>query len=207
LLIFAVVPLSTGLFLLNVAATAWGGDSPDRAGAVVYLGNSLPLAVAAFYWPVAILAGYGIVARYRRRHRGRTGLGGPAVWPYLVISLVVCAVLVIEQRGMGWSMNPQYLGPGLTLLLMAYRERDQLLTAVAAMTTAIGALPLAYGLSVQYLGVMDQVPCGDGLPDCFRPSLIRSLLEGVPELLVVGLLLGGLLLSRRGGGAGAASDQ
>jgi hypothetical protein len=75
------------------------------------------------------------------------------------------------------------------------------------MTTAIGALPLAYGLSVQYLGVMDQVPCGDAIPDCFRPSVISSLLESVPEFLVVGLLLGGLLLSRRGGGAGAASDQ
>jgi hypothetical protein len=125
LLIFAVMPLSNALYLLNLAATAWGGDSPDRAGTVVYLGNSLPLTIAVFYWPVAILAGYWIVARYRRRHRERTGLSGPAVWPYLIIGLFLCAVLVIEQRGMGWSMNPQYLGIGLTLLFMAHRERDR----------------------------------------------------------------------------------
>jgi hypothetical protein len=90
---------------------------------------------------------------------------------------------------------------------MAYRERDRLLTVVAVMATAIGALPVVYGLSTLYLGVRDFVPCGDGIPDCVRPSVISSLLEGVPELLVVGLLLSGLLLSRRGGGAGAASDQ
>jgi hypothetical protein len=136
------------------------------------------------YWLVAGPIGYTVCARYHRRRRQRTGIGGVPVGPYVAtgVLLLLCLLLVLP-------FHLEFFAIALALLMLARRERSWSLAATAA---AFGGLSL-----VASLYNTENLYHYDG---AFGDSV---------EVVVLGafLLGAGLVLRARGGGAGDPSNH
>lgn len=147
-------------------------------------GTTIGLWAPMVYWLVAGPIGYTVCARYHRRRRQRTGIGGVPVGPYVAtgVLLLLCLLLVLP-------FHLEFFAIALALFILARRERSWSLAATAA---AFGSLSLVASLYntenlYHYYGA-------------FADSV---------EVVVLGafLLGAGLVLRAQGGGAGDPSDH
>jgi hypothetical protein len=90
------------------------------------------------YWLVAGPIGYTVCARYHRRRRERTGIGGVPVGPYIATGLILLVCLVIML-----PFHLEFVAIAIALLVLARRERDWSLAIIA---TFVGILALITSL-------------------------------------------------------------
>ena len=157
------------------------------AAAPLYI-NTATIAIGVWapmvYWLVAGPIGYTICARYHRRRRQRTGIGGVPVGPYVTtgVLLLLCLVLLLPFR-------LEFVAIALALLVLAWRERSWALGMVAAVLCSLSLVAGLYNTEnlYHYSG-----PWGDSA-----------------EVVVLGafLLGSGLVVRVQGGGAGDPSDR
>lgn len=100
--------------------------------------TSIGVLAPLVYWLVAGPIGYTVCARYHRRRRKRTGVGGVPAGPYVTtgVLLLLCLLVVLP-------FHLEFLAIALALLVLARRERSR---ALAVIATVFGALSLVAGL-------------------------------------------------------------
>jgi hypothetical protein len=100
--------------------------------------TSIGLWAPMVYWLVAGPIGYAVCARYHRRRRERTGVGGVPVGPYVAtgVLLLLCLLVVLP-------FHLEFLAIAVALLVLARRERSRSLAVIAVV---FGTLSLVAGL-------------------------------------------------------------
>jgi hypothetical protein len=136
------------------------------------------------YWLVAGPIGYTVCARYHRRRRQRTGIGGVPVGPYVATGVLLLLGLLLLL-----PFHLEFFAIALALLMLARRERSRSLAITAAAFASLSLLTGLYNTEnlYHYYGA-------------FADSI---------EVVVLGafLLGAGLVLRAQGGGAGDPSDR
>jgi len=147
-------------------------------------GTSIGMWAPMVYWLVAGPIGYMVCARYHRRRRQRTGIGGVPVGPYVAtgVLLLLCLLLLLP-------FHLEFFAIALALLVLAWRERNRALAVTAAAFGGLSLLASLYNTENlhHYYGA-------------FADSI---------EVVVLGVFLlgAGLVLRTQGGGVGDPSDR
>lgn len=152
-----------------------------------------------WYWLIALVAGYCVIAVFYRWRAVRTGVAG-RVWPYTVAGLLLFALLLLTgsevpapinlRRFLPLELSMRGLLPlitiGLGLLVLAWIERSVLLAALTAVHLGLAVLSNLYDTEnvFYHLGWLSPWQYDDAtLPNVLFPA--------------VPLLLGGILFALR----------
>ena len=146
------------------ALVTWAGiDSPA------------PL-VTGTYWLVALTAGYIGTGLYYRRHALATGLRRPVRWFVglgLALTLVVFPLRWVLFILPLWRTTSALVVVLLTVLVLAFRERDRWLWAVSAVLTVVTVLVNSYNVeNVLFRLGLDYSSTWASLPNVALPGLV-----------------------------------
>src|SRR4029453_5086154 len=146
--------------------------------------TSIGLWAPMVYWLVAGPIGYAICARYHRRRRERTGIGGVPVGPYVATGVVLLLYLL---RLVPFRL--EFFAIAVALLVLAWRERSRALAVIATIFGCLSLVASLYNTENLY-----------HYSGAFADSI---------EVVVLGtfLLMTGVVLRTQGGGAGDASTH
>src|SRR4029453_7647574 len=146
--------------------------------------TSIGLGTPIIYWLGAGPIGYTVCARYHRRRRQRTGIGGVPVGPYVATGVLLLLYLLLVL-----PFHLEFFAIALALLLLAWRERGWSFWVTSAALGSLTLVPSLYNTENLY-----------HYSGAFADSI---------EVIVLGaFLLGtGLVLRAQDGGASDPSNR